>query len=146
MTDYAGSIVVPVASGERGVQRTAVLKYVFSGGFANTDTITFSKVIPSKGVYVDRVELVSSEIDTNATPTATLSVGTVADPDGFIAATGAAVNKSNSLAENVYRSSMAEALINTRVTASDIVVTIASAVATAATSGTVTLFVTYRNL
>ena len=148
MTNYNATIDVPGKRGELGMQFTASGFYALGGaitGHASTgDTITFPNILPNGGVKVLAVEVSAPELDAHATPTGTMIVGNSDDDNGYIAVTSVAVNKSNSLAEGLFRKSSNEELIGTKVTNRDIIIEFVSALESSVTTGTVRLNVLYE--
>ena len=138
MTALVGTVTIPGKGGLVGVQHTALLEYTLTGALVNADTITWSNVIPNGGATVVDVQLATPELDTNATPTMLFEVGNSDDRDGYILSHGGALTLSNSLADQMSAIGTG-ALIGTKVTNRDIVLTVTAAVATGATSGRILL-------
>lgn len=145
MTAYTGTNLATTPRYLQGYEFTAVGQYALGGvALANGDTITFTNILPDKKVTILDFELVSPELDTNATPTGTISAGNSDSATGFATAASMAVNLSNSLAENLVINGNG-ALIGASPTANNrgLVLTVASAVATGATTGTITVRIRY---
>lgn len=100
MTAYNGTISTPVTGTPRwqaGQTYTSVGTHTINGVYAQNDTITWAGLIPNNGVEVQQVRWSSNELDTNATPTATVNVGTAASGAAFISglSVGLSVNGAN---------------------------------------------------
>lgn len=137
-----GTVTVPPRS-QLGYEFTAVGTYTLAAAIAQNDTITFTGLLP-RGAQVQAVTYSSPELDTNATPTGTVSVGTVATAAAYIssisvglAAAGATqvVAKSNVIA--------GIGLASETTAATDVVITYPAAFATAASAGVIVLEVRY---
>lgn len=141
MADYTATVDVPGKGGDIGTQMVASGYYDLAGaitGHATTgDTITFSDILPFGGAIVRDVEVVSPELDTNATPTGTLIVGNSDDDNGFITTTGIAVE--TTVATPLVLKSFDGALLNTHVTNRTVIIEFTAALATSATTGRVRL-------
>lgn len=139
MTALTATVDLPGKGGDISEQKLASGYYDLLGALVNGDTITFPNILPYGGAKVVNVKAVSPELDSNATPTATATIGNSDDPDGYVKTRGLAVTLSNSLATDLVLESSDGALINTAVTNRDIVLTVTAAVATGATSGRIRL-------
>lgn len=148
MTDFAGTVLVPPTAGDRGTQKTAVLKYTLVGALANTDTITWTNAVPTKKQgRIVRVELVMPEIDTNASPTGTAILGDGTDTDGYITTfnLGMPVQAPANGAQLIALGN--GAVIGTATQASTtVVLTVNAAVATSATTGDIFVYITYEGI
>lgn len=133
MADYTGEVLREGRAGIRGEQVVALGKFSLTAGLANNDTITFSNLIPNKDrVKVIGFKLFAPELDTNSTPTGTITVGDGTDADGYLTSKDMGVNS----AQLTFFGD--GALIGAdagTVAGRDVVITVASAVATATTSG-----------
>lgn len=140
MTAYTGTIETPPKNGENGQQYWVYGTYALTaGGLDNTDTLTWTGLLPSTGDYwIKDVKLVAPELDTNASPTFTFTVGDGTDADAYIITTGGGVALSNSLAEPLVRWGNG-ASVGTKITTPvpNVVLTGTAANATKATSGTI---------
>ena len=147
MTALIGTVVSPVRW-EAGETFTSIGCYTLAAPIADTDTITWTGLIPNGGVRIDSIFINSVELDTHATPTATAIFGDAGDTDRFMSASGVGLaaadqtrvilsdNRAYSLANGVgagYVYSATAALI----------LTINAAVATAASAGDMVIKVTY---
>lgn len=124
-----------------GAEYTAIGSYTFAAEVANGDTITWADLIP-KGAEVVDVTYYGVELDTDASPTGTINIGDGTDVDGFI--DGASIGLAAAGANQVIAKSNGEKLGTTYTTATDVKLTVASAVATAASSGNVYVAVRYN--
>lgn len=125
---------------------TAVGVFNLTAALADNDVITGIPV-PS-GAVITNVTLHTTELDTNGSPTLTLNVGDAADEDRFIdgATTGAAANNSTVNVTPTTSSNVPTNGVGYEYTADGtIIITVDGAPATGATSGVVTLAVTYTN-
>lgn len=115
--------------------------YTLSGALSSADTITWSNIFPDKDVTVLEVAQTTPDLDTSGSATGTINVGDGTDVDGYI--DGALMNIPAGDALN-FTTVGQGALIGTTISGNrDIVATVATAVATGATSGTVTVKATY---
>lgn len=124
-----------------GAEYTAIGSYTFAAAVAEDDTITWSDLIP-KGAEVVDVTYYGVELDTNASPTGTVDVGDGTDVDGFI--DGASIGLAAAGANQVIAKANGTKLGTTYSTATDVVATFPTAVATAASSGNVYVSVRYN--
>lgn len=140
-----GTVLVP-ARWQAGMQYTSVGTYAFGAAVAQNDTITWDDLIP-KGAQVLSVIGFLPELDTNASPTGTVDVGTVADADIFIdgASVGLAAAGSNQvvIGPNIITGTGAIGDKTTYSTATDLVMSFTAAFATAASTGNVVVYVHY---
>lgn len=126
-----------------GFEYTAVGTYTLAAAIAQNDTITFTGLLP-RGAQVQSVTYSSVELDTNATPTATVSVGTAATAGAYIAGVSvglAAAGANQVIAKSNVVAGLGLASETTAVT--DVVVTYPAAFATAASAGVITVEVRY---
>jgi hypothetical protein len=120
------------------MQYTAVGKYALAGAIVTGDTITWSSILPANDVQVLGFKIFGKELDTDASPTATLIVGDGTDTDGYLASktAGDATGQMQFIGDG--------AIIGTSdQVGRDIIATVGGTVATAATTGTVWVEVTY---
>lgn len=137
MASYDGTITISGKAGEIGTQSKARGEFALPGALADTDTITWSNLLPKGGAKVIDVQVFGVEVDTNATPTLTYTVGDGTDADGYITTkTGAAGASGQHFAKGD------GALVDTDVTGRDVVLTVTADPATGATSGTLFVEVT----
>jgi hypothetical protein len=143
MTVYSATIDIKGKAGRIGQQLTASGTYTLVGGItghASTgDTILFENIIPRGGAKVVAVQVVSPELDTNASPTGTFIVGNSDDDNGFVITENCGlpvVAPANGKQLSVTGTG---ALIGTAVTNRDIIVEYTAALATSATSGAIRL-------
>lgn len=125
---------------EDGNEFTSVGAYAYSVALASADTITFIGLIPA-GAQVLEVTFTSNEIDTNASPSGTVNVGDGTTPAAFIA--GGSVGLSASGENQVTLMGNGVNIGATYKVDTNVVVTVASTVATGATSGTILVKVRY---
>jgi len=148
MTALVGTVTKAATSGTRGVQNTGVLKYTLLGALVNGDTITWSNAIPSKAqAKVIAVEFVAPELDTNATPTATATIGDGTDADGYLTTFNLGL-PAQLPANGAQLLALGNgAIIGTATQAGrDVVFTVTAAVATGATSGDIWVFITVEGI
>lgn len=127
---------------QAGYEFTAVGTYTIAAAVAQNDTITFTGLLP-KGAQILSAEYMSPELDTNATPTATVSVGTAATAAAYI--NGLSIGAAAAGATQVYVSNNVVAGIggDAVTAATDVVVTYPAAFATAASAGVVVVRIRY---
>lgn len=149
MANFNGTVVIAGKGGELEARSTAVGKRTFAAGIANTDTIT---ITGAGGLFpaTRKIKILGGrvwgiEVDTNASPTGTFTVGTAADPDGFLKTKGLGVGLQNSLAGQLFYEFDGD-LIGTEISATDLIATITAAVATSATSGDLWFEVDFENV
>lgn len=121
---------------------TAIGTYTLVGAIANADTITWTSLIPAGGVEVQQVNFYGVELDTDASPTATVDVGDGSDADGFI--DGVSVGLAAAGANQILAKGNGSKIGTVYTSATDVVATISAAVATAASSGDVRVEVIYN--
>ncbi len=139
MTALTGTVLVS-PRWDAGKEYTSVGTYALTGALVAADTITWSNLVP-KGAQVLNVSWVSPELDTHATPTATIKVGDGTDDDGFMLAFSVGIAAAS--LTYVSTGGNGATIGSTYSTATSVVATVASAVATGATSGTIFMKVTY---
>lgn len=143
MTDYSATIDVEGRAGRIGQQLTASGYYTLTGGItghASTgDTITFSNIIPRSGAKVVGLQVVSPELDTDASPTGTFIVGNSDDDNGYVLTENCGLPAQAPANGKQLSVTGTGALIGTVVTNRDIIIEYTAALATSATSGTIRL-------
>lgn len=157
MAAYNFTLIDTVSPWSSGQVFVARAYYDLNGvGLANADTITATGIIPSDGVEIMEVMVSHPELDTNATPTGTYNVGDANDADRFIASaplgvngvttTGFQIRNGINLATTTSSGVVATGAgyIYTGTSTSSLVLTVNAAIATAATTGVIHLYVTYR--
>jgi len=154
MTAYNFSQIIPYSSHQPkyapGQLYAIDFEYSLTTGLANADTITTpSDALPDEGIRIVDVEISHPELDTNATPTGTYNVGDSDDADRFIdggvmGVTGVTtadylvlnrINRAQGTTSGVVSSG--SGYLYAQGTSPQLIVTIASAVATAASSGVI---------
>lgn len=156
-TAYAFSSLVPDSSfpakWSPGVDYCIEFQYTLAGAVVTGDTYTTpANALPSNGIRILETQLVYTSLDTNATPTATISVGDSGAATRFINAANAGnatayqisqfINQAQALTSGVVTTGT-NYLYNNG-TAPRLVVTVGGTVATAATTGVIRLIVFYR--
>lgn len=136
MVAYTGSITIPATNGGLGEDHVVRGEFTFTTEIEDTDTITWSGILGGGDKKIVAFSVFGQELDTNATPTATFTVGTEDDADGLLTTKGGAVGLQNSLAgQLVYKGD--GALVDATTDDEDIVLTMTAATATGASSGTI---------
>lgn len=136
MADLTGTVTIPAKNGGLGDQHTVRGEYTLAAALEDEDTITWSGILGKNDKKIVSFRIFGVEIDTDATPTATFTVGTEDDADGLLLTKGGAVGLQNSLAgQLVYFGD--GALVDATVDDEDIILTVTAAVGTGATSGTI---------
>lgn len=161
MAAYSFTLVDTISPWNPGCQYTVRAYFDVSttsggSGLAQNDTITATGIIPGNGVRIVDVLVAHPELDTNATPTGTFSVGDSGTAARFISGGLMGVNgittsgfqmrtginiittKTNGVVVS------GAGYIYTGTSTANLIVTVATAVATAATSGILHLLVTYE--
>lgn len=143
MAALTGTNTLKTPSYIMGQVSTVTGTYALSGALANADTITWTDIFPDKDVTVLSVKTITPDLDTNASPTGTYTVGDGTDVDGYIA--GGKLNIPTGTDDPALGVTEGQgALIGTTISGKrNIVLTVDAAVATGATSGTVTVEATY---
>jgi hypothetical protein len=121
---------------------TAIGKYTWPDSVVTADTITWAGLFPAGGVTVVDAKLTSVELDTNASPSATVIVGTVADDNGLIKSFIGGVNTTGNTQINA--NANGDLLATSLSAATDVVLTVGGTVATAASAGDTFVYVTYH--
>lgn len=128
---------------QAGCEFTAVGTYTIAAAVAQNDTITFTGLLP-KGVQILDVTYVSPELDTNSSPTATVTVGTAATAAAYIAAISVGLAAAGETQVIGKANVIAGLGVTSQTTAiTDVVVTYPAAFATAASAGVVVVSVRY---
>lgn len=138
MAAYTGTVPIKPKGGELGALQYAQGKFTVTVALADEDTITIADVLPQQGAEVVDIALTAAELDTDGSPTMTFTVGDGTDADGYFTSTSGGAAISNVKGRG--------ALVGTKVTSRDIVLTVTAAVATGATSGDIYFDVFYRNI
>lgn len=155
MTAYNYTVLNTTPPWDAGKIFTVQAYYDLGGvALASGDTITATNLIPNNGIEIVDVVIAASETDTDATPTGTFNVGDGDDADRFIVGIPMGINGATTaglqLMQNINR---ATASTNGVITAgagyiysasTPLVTTVASTVATGATTGVIRKIVTYR--
>jgi hypothetical protein len=129
MANFNGTTLTAGKSGELGSQNVCTGKFTIATALANTDTITFPvDLLPIKGKIIGG-RIYGAAIDSHGSPTATFTLGTAADPDGFVTTRSGATGLTAGWDFN-------GDLKGTVVSQTAIILTVTAAVATGATSGT----------
>lgn len=141
MTAYVGTVVVPAVGGAKGQVSEGLCQYALTGALVNGDTITWTNAIPNaKAAQVIGMEFWSPELDTNASPTATATIGDGTDADGYNTTFNLGLPVVAPANGTQIRDSGLGAIIGTSTQAGrNIVFTVTAAVATGATSGTLNI-------
>lgn len=141
MPAYTGTNLIPnPPKWQAGLQYTAIGSYTLGTTITNADTITWSNILPplDNRVRILGFRLHGQELDTNASPTLAIVVGTTTDTDGYLASktAGDATGQMQFFGDGAY--------IGTRQADSrDIVLTTSGTLGTGAASGTVWISVDY---
>jgi len=161
MTAYNFSSLTPDSSyppkWTPGATRRVEFQYTLGGAVVSGDTYTTpANALPSNGIRIIEVTLMSPELDTNAAPTATISAGDATSATRFINAAPAGIaGVTTSGYQLINNINVAQTRTNGVVSAGpnylygsgvspQIVVTLGGTVATAQTTGTIRLVVTYE--
>lgn len=136
MTAYTGTVTIAPTNGGLGDDHIVRGEYTFGAEIEDTDTITWTGILGKNDKKVVSFRVFGQELDTNATPTATFTVGTEDDADGLLTTKGGAVGLQNSLAGQLLYFGDG-ALVDTITDDEDIVLTMTAATATGASSGTI---------
>jgi len=141
MTAFTALTINPAKIGEVGEIVVGTGTFTLTGALANTDTITFTGIVSPGNFRVIGFDIWSNEIDTDATPTGTWTVGNATDPDGYLTTQNMGLPAQLPANGSQLRYSGNGALIGTNIgtvsTDGNVVVTVTAAVATSATTGAV---------
>lgn len=130
---------------QAGAEYTGAGYYTIGAAVAENDTITFTNIIPANGVQIISTKLQIPKLDTHATPTATLILGDATDDNRFLNDVAGGWDDEVSYATyDINVAGTADAGSGYVYTAAtSLVLTINAAVATAASTGHVALWVRY---
>lgn len=138
MTAYTGTVLGD-PRWTPGATIVASGSYALTGAVVTGDTFTFPNIIPAQKVKIVGVRIFGVELDTNATPTATLIAGDGTTTNGYLTSVtaGDATGQMQFFGNG--------ALIGTENAASrNLVLALGGTVATAASTGTIFAEVTYQ--
>jgi hypothetical protein len=154
MAAYNFSQILPYSSYpakfDAGQLYSIDFEYTLAGAVVSGDTYTTpANALPTNGIRIVDTQLVSVALDTNASPTATISVGDSGSATRFINAAAAGgtaqvvrfINQAQGLTNGVVSSG--SGYLYASGTAPQIVVTVGGTVATAQTTGTIRLRVSF---
>lgn len=146
MTALVGTVTQVGLSGEKGNEYSALLTYALTGALVNGDTITWSNVLPSiKQCNVIWMDFQAPELDTNATPTMTFTIGDGTTANAYLTTKGGAVGLQNSLGGQLaYYGDGAG--IGAAPATRNLVFTVTAAVATGATTGTISILLRLKGI
>lgn len=161
MAAYSFTLVDSISPWNAGAQYTVRAYFDVSttnsgAGLAQNDTVTATGIIPANGVRIVDVLLAHPELDTNATPTGTFNVGDAGTAARFISGGLMGVNGVTTsgfqirTGINIITTTTSGSVVSgagyiyTGTSTASLIVTVASAVATAATTGILHLLVTYE--
>lgn len=136
MTAYSGTINTAGRLGEIGRQTIASGSYALTGALVNADTVTWDNVFPNGKFKVISFRYWSPELDTNASPTMTFTIGDETDPDGYLTTINGGLPATAPTNGSQLNYMGNGALLNTTTAGRDVVFTVTAAVATGASSGT----------
>jgi hypothetical protein len=157
MTAYNFSQIVPYTSAppkyEAGMRYSIDFEYTLAGAVVSGDTWTTpANALPNNGIRIIDTSLHMSRLDTNAAPTATLSVGDSGSATRFISGANAGsaisnvqlnlnINQAQTLSSGVV--SAGSGYLYAAGTSPQIVMTLGGTVATAASTGVIRLRVIF---
>jgi hypothetical protein len=134
--------VTPLVKGlwQAGEVYSAYAKITIGSAVETGDTWTLTDMLPSEDIQIVGGNVSGVEMDTNATPTATLVLGDGTDTDGFMASVVAAAPPSGQ-----FNASLGGALVGgaSKPASTSPVLTLGGTVATAASSGDVFVRIDY---
>lgn len=137
MTALTGTVLT-TAPWQAGQTYTAKGYYTLGGAIVTADTITWSNILPANDVTVLSVVRYGKEFDTDASPTGTEIWGDGTDTDAYITSK----TSGDATGQLIFHGD--GAVIGTSNAASrNVVCTVGGTIATAATTGTVWVEVTY---
>lgn len=141
MTIFTGTITHE-GNWQAGALYEALGSCSISAAVATADTFVFTNILPVNDVEIVDFEVYGSDLDTNATPTGTLTAGDGTDVDGYMA------SKTAGGADEQYFRKGDGVLVggNVNPASRNIILTLGGTVATAASSGTIYVRVRYRCL
>lgn len=140
MTALTGTVITPAVVGGLGDEHTAKGKYTLGGAIASADTITFTGLLGKGKKEIVGFKYFGIELDTNASPTGTIIVGTESDDNGLLTSKVAG----NANAQLIYLGD--GALVDTITDDENLIITVGGTVATAASSGTLYVEVVVRGV
>jgi hypothetical protein len=132
---------------QAGQEYTGYGYYTVGAAVAQNDTITFTNIVPAGGVQIISTRLQIPKLDTNATPTATLILGDATDDNRFINNVSGGWDDEASYV--MYDSNVTPDVPSTvgvgytYTAATSLILKINAAVATAASTGHIALWVKY---
>lgn len=130
MTALTGSVTQKAKIGGLGDEHTAKGEYTLGGAIVSADTITFSGILGKGAKRIVGVRYFGAELDTHASPTGTIIIGTESDADGLLTSKVAG----GAGAQLVYFGD--GALVDTIVEDENVIITVGGTLATAASAGT----------
>ena len=137
MTAYTQTTPLNPARWEPGLMTSVTSVYALTGAVVTADTFTFSGMFPGNSFQPIDVEVWGAELDTNASPTATIIVGNSDDDNGYVTSKTA-----GGAAQQFYVKGDGDLLGDT-LTNTSVVVTLGGTVGTAASSGNIFVKTTY---
>jgi hypothetical protein len=143
MVAYNFDKVANIAKYSHDGTTTVTAQFELTAELTTADTIS-GVPVPGEAVITD-IKLITTELDTDASPTLTLNVGDATDPDRFIAVatTGDAVNTTSANVTSIVSNVIDTGLGYEYAAEDSLVVDVAANAATGATTGHVILVVTY---
>lgn len=128
---------------EPGLEYTAVGKYTLAGAVVTGDTYTWTNLLPANGIQILDFRVNGVELDTNASPTATLIVGDATTTNGYLTSktAGDANGQMQFFGDGAFMG-LATGVTNATATR-NVVGTVGGTVATAASSGDIYVYVRY---
>lgn len=139
-TAYTGTVLTTnPAPLNAGQEFTTLGYYTLAGSVVTADTYTFANMLPNVSVQILEFKVWGQELDTNASPTATLVGGDGTTTNCYLTSktAGDATGQMQFLGDGT-------AITGTAPAGKSIVLTVGGTVATAASSGTVFCSVRYR--
>lgn len=133
---------------QAGQQYTSVGTYTVGAAVAQNDTITFTSIIPANGVQILSTRLMVPKLDTHATPTGVFILGDATDDNRFIDAVS--IGWDDETTHVIYDINVAPVTGSSGTGAgyiytaqTSLILKINAAVATAASTGQIGLWVNY---
>lgn len=141
-TAYTGTNVV-TGKYSPGTVQVALGKYALTGAVVSGDTYTWSSILPTNGITILDFKIYGAELDTDASPTATLKIGDGTDDDGYLTSktAGDATGQMKFSGDGAFIGKSTGATGATAT--SNVIGTVGGTVATAATTGTIWIAITY---
>lgn len=146
MTAYSGTIDIAGKGGELGKQLQATGHYALAGALVNADTIKFANLLPAAGSKVVSLMVVYPELDTDASPTGTWTVGNSDSAAGYCGTQNLGLPVQAPVNTLQIINIGTGALIGTTVTNRDVIITITGVMATSATTGTIGIIATLEGV